>query len=764
MFEMLAGRRPFEGSTPLLSAIKRLNEPPPPISKLVPEIDSTWESVIMRCLEQDPLRRFHSAREVALALAHPPEPKNSTFERLQAIRISKVSRLSAGVLAGVLTMMAALWGVWTLGRHRPPPAALRWYQQGTRAIRDGTSFSAMNALQRAVDIDPAFSLAHARLAEAATDLDYIDKAKSEMLRASPPAFQSFFLSAEEKLRLQAVYLVLVKDFTNAAVRYKDLADKVSPEERASVLVDLGRAYESGGRFQEALASYADSITMDNQFSAAFLRRAELEGRQRLNDNATKDFQAAEQLYRSEGNSEGITEVSYQKALLLRRTGRLAEALPLAESALARARSDNDEFHQVKALLMLSFLLYNSGALDAGEQRAKEGIELARRAGIEALSASGLVDLGSALFIKGDNAGAEPYLRNAMETAQRFQDVQVQARAEMILEQVLVKTGRAEEAFAVSKQAMEHFEQVGDKSGSARAAIPAARILRDRGDYDQSALLFRQGLDLAERAKDQGTIALSEQGLGAVLLLQEKYPAALVNFNRSVKVSHEIGDPSQEAYSHLTRADALRLLGRYKEATEELEKAEQFDQRLNGLKPLLASINFSRAEMDLSRENLAKAEQDIRTMMEAAPSGNIVASEKRLLGLQRLTAGRVREGLSLCEEAVDMAQRFGDIGLLKNSQLALAQARLASGDKAAARELALALSVYFAEKGKRESELRALAIMIESTRGPERDLYVERVKTSLQRLRSDFGDDFLGFVARPDIHQIVMLAGLTFDVK
>jgi tetratricopeptide (TPR) repeat protein len=372
-----------------------------------------------------------------------------------------------------------------------------------------------------------------------------------------------------------------------------------------------------------------------------------------------------------------------------------------------------------------------------------------------------VDVGSALFIKGDNPGAELYLRGALETARRFQDVQVQARAEMILEQVLVKTGRAEEAFAVSKQAMEHFDKVGDRSGSARAAIPAARILRDRGDYGKSALLFRQGLDLAERAKDQGAIALSAQGLGAVLLLQEEYPAALVNFTRSVKVSHEIGDPTQEAYSHLTRADALRLLGRYKEATEELEKADQFDQRLNGLKPLRASIDFSRAEMDLSRVNLAEAEQDIRKMMDAAPSGNIVASEKRLLGLQRLAVGRVREGLSLCEEAVDMAKHFGDMGLLKNSELALAQARLASGDKAAARELALRLSVYFNEQGKRESELRALAITIEATRSPERDSYVEKSKASLRKLRSDFGDDFLGFAARPDIHQIIMLAGPDF---
>jgi serine/threonine protein kinase len=768
IYETITGRKPFTGDTPIASALKRLTDPAPAVSGQVPGLNASWEAAIMRCLERDPARRFQSPRDLVLALTEdraPTQTLTASPKRSWTNGIRSRTRPLA-IVASVsgLALLGTVFAVmWSLGRHHPPAAALRWYEQGTRALRDGTSFTAMSALQRAVDIDPAFSLAHARLAEAATDLDYFDKAKGEMLRASPPAFRSFFLSSEEKLRLEAVYFVLVNDFANAAAKYKELADQVSPEERASVLVDLGRAYESGVKFQEALASYTESIAKDNQFAAAFLRRAELEGRQRLNDNASNDFAAAEQLYRREGNSEGITEVSYQKALLLRRTGKLADARPLAENALERARSDRDEFHQVKALLMLSFLLYNSGDAEAGEQRGKEAIDLARRAGIESLSASGLAEVGMALFIKGDNRGAEVYLRDALETAKRFQDLQVQGRAEMTLEQVLMKTGRAEEAFAVLKDAMQHLEKAGDKSGTARAAILAARVLRDRGDYGQAAILFRQGLDLAERAKDQGAIALSAQGLGAVLLLQEKYPEALADFTRSAEVSHTSGDPSQEAYSHLTRADALRFLGRYKEASEELAKAEQLDEHLNAGKPLLASINFSRAEMDLSRLRLADAEQDIRGMQKAS-NAIIVASAKRLLGLQRLQTGRVREALTLCQEAGNMAKTLGDIALLKNSELALAQARLASGDKAGALELASTVLAYFGEKGKRESELRALAILIEATRGPERDRYVERAKASLATLRSDFAADFPGFAARPDIHQIITRAGLTSDVQ
>jgi serine/threonine protein kinase/tetratricopeptide (TPR) repeat protein len=759
MYEMVTGRKPFKGNTPFDSAMKRLREVPPDPVQQAPGLDSNWGVVILRCLEREPARRFQSAREVANALTSPPPRRSATLQLIQTIRKKTGTRVSAAVIIGVSIVLALLSGVWALGRHRPPASAVRWYQEGLRALRDGTSFTAMNALERAVQIDRDFSLAHARLAEAATDLDYIDKAKSEMLLASPPALQSFFLSSVEKLRLQAVYFVLVKDFAQGAAKYKELAAKVPLDERASVLVDLGRAYEGGGKFQDALASYSESIARDNQFAAAFLRRAVLEGRQQQNAKAVADFDTAEQLYQAEGNAEGITEVLYQRSSLLRRTGNLAQARAPAEKALEMARNSHDEYHQARALLMLSYLLYSSGEVEAGQQQAQEAIDLARRAGVEVLAASGLIDIGNALFNKGDSAAAEPYLRNALETARRFQAARVAARAELTLGQVLVNDGRTEEGLAVSKDAILQFEQSGDKSNAARAAIPVARMLRDQGEFEVSAQLFHDQLQLAERVKDDGGIAFAAQGLGSVLLLQEQYQAALASFDHSAQVSHAIGDVGTEAYSNVSRADALRSLGRFKEAEESLEAAERISQRLNGNKPLLASVNFSRAEMDLSRLKFAEVERDVRKMTDAAPTGPLVASEKRLQGLQRVAIGRVPEGLVLCEDAVERAKATKNLPLLKNSELALAQAKLESGDPAGALALASALAEYFGGKGQHESTLRALAVAAAATRGAYRTRYVEDAQSNLASLRQQLGDAFAGFTSRPDIHQIVTAAGL-----
>jgi hypothetical protein len=95
---------------------------------------------------------------------------------------------------------------------------------------------------------------------------------------------------------------------------------------------------------------------------------------------------------------------------------------------------------------------------------------------------------------------------------------------------------------------------------------------------------------------------------------------------------------------------------------------------------------------------------------------------------------------------------------------LAEAKLASGDAAGALAIVAPLVEYFGQQGQRESELRALAIAIAASRGPEHARYLESGTACLAKLRELLGDDFGGFVARPDIHQIVQHAGLTSAIK
>ncbi len=68
MYEMLTGRRPFEGDSAAGVALKRLNEPPPPLSTGIRPIPAALEDVVMRALARDPAQRYATAAEFATAL------------------------------------------------------------------------------------------------------------------------------------------------------------------------------------------------------------------------------------------------------------------------------------------------------------------------------------------------------------------------------------------------------------------------------------------------------------------------------------------------------------------------------------------------------------------------------------------------------------------------------------------------------------------------------------------------------------------------
>src|SRR5262245_55530949 len=69
LYEMLTGRKAFEGNSQasLIAAI--MNSDPPQITTLQPLIPTALEHTVKRCLEKDPDDRWQSVRDVRHSLA-----------------------------------------------------------------------------------------------------------------------------------------------------------------------------------------------------------------------------------------------------------------------------------------------------------------------------------------------------------------------------------------------------------------------------------------------------------------------------------------------------------------------------------------------------------------------------------------------------------------------------------------------------------------------------------------------------------------------
>ncbi|MCK4836050.1 MAG: serine/threonine protein kinase, partial [Candidatus Aminicenantes bacterium] len=70
LFELLSGEVPFKGDTPVDILMKIIQKDPPPLRKVNPRIPVDLETIVMKCIEKDPNRRYSSAKELAEDLQH----------------------------------------------------------------------------------------------------------------------------------------------------------------------------------------------------------------------------------------------------------------------------------------------------------------------------------------------------------------------------------------------------------------------------------------------------------------------------------------------------------------------------------------------------------------------------------------------------------------------------------------------------------------------------------------------------------------------
>ncbi len=79
LFELLTGRVPFEGESPVTIALRHVSEVPPPPSRLNPRVSPALDAVVLRALAKDPRDRFADADEFIAALsAAASSPQDAT--------------------------------------------------------------------------------------------------------------------------------------------------------------------------------------------------------------------------------------------------------------------------------------------------------------------------------------------------------------------------------------------------------------------------------------------------------------------------------------------------------------------------------------------------------------------------------------------------------------------------------------------------------------------------------------------------------------
>jgi serine/threonine protein kinase/Tfp pilus assembly protein PilF len=776
LYECITGRSAFAGQSVIEIGAQVIHVNPPAPSKITLGISSELDRITMKALEKKVDSRYQSAEEFlkdlrgvlpSLSPSQMAQPISRSTLPSVPLRTSALTtltetlrrpRVSLGTLAiavvGIVLVIAVLISITRPKPYKPTDAALKWYNDGTAALRNGLFLQAKLAFDQAVSADNNFALAHARLAETLSELEYTGDARTEMLRGLDLVPNRSQLPRVDALYLNAIQATVLGEFPNAIQAYNEIVSRDPTQPH--VYFDLGRAYERNNELEKAIDSYREATNRDSQLAAAFLRVGVLYGRKADEASALANFQQAETLYQALGSIEGQAEVSYERGFLFNKQEDPSKARQHLERALELARTARSEYQEIKTLLKLGDVASDERKVSLAQQHIQEALKLAQASGIENMTKRGLIDLGNTYNMDGKYAEAKKYYEQSLELAQKHKDVRNMARAQLSLASVSERLGEMDDVIPNVEQALPFYQKGSYRNELFLASILLARAKVHKGEYDEAFKAYNQALSVAEElGKAQESRAHSE--IGILLTKQGKYPEALPHFTTTTELLRILKQPKNEALSLINRANALWRLGKYEEAQSALNEASAIAEQVAAGNDITSWLHLARARMALSQRAWlrAKTESLKALSLSGTEFKTTIVEADFTYGLAQTFSGAAADGRVQCEKAVRLVTELGDAGRLSEALLALADIMLQSGDSQAALTTSRQAQELLTKLGRQDLEWLAWLITARATQkaGDESSAreHAKHATDLLAGLEHKWGaDNYAKYLARPDI--------------
>ncbi|MDI6733453.1 MAG: serine/threonine-protein kinase [Planctomycetota bacterium] len=128
LYHMLSGKRPFEGDTTVSIILKHINEKPPPLRQITPEIPETVSSIVHKMLEKDPDKRYQSTDELIddiTSAYNKISAEDSNARTITALTVpqkpvKKLINWKIVVGAGIVAMIIMI-GISNIKKKKQPP-------------------------------------------------------------------------------------------------------------------------------------------------------------------------------------------------------------------------------------------------------------------------------------------------------------------------------------------------------------------------------------------------------------------------------------------------------------------------------------------------------------------------------------------------------------------------------------------------------------------------------------------------------------------
>jgi tetratricopeptide (TPR) repeat protein len=281
---------------------------------------------------------------------------------------------------------------------------------------------------------------------------------------------------------------------------------LTQERRATLLNELGNLLEVEGKWQEAIASFEQSL----------------------------------QTKRELGDVHGVAQTLTNLGIVYANQGKWHEAIAAYEQSLQTFRELGDVHGVAQTLMYLGFVYSEEKwqeAIAAFEQSLQTFRELGDVHGV----AQTLMRLGIVYRQQGKWHEAIAAFEQSLQTKRELGDVHGLAQTLANLGIVYRQQGKWHEAIAAFEQSLQTFRQLGDVHGLAQTLGNLGLVYHQQGKWHEAIAAYEESLQISRQLGDVHGVAQTLNDLGNVYRQQGKWQEAIAAFEQSLQTFRELGD-------------------------------------------------------------------------------------------------------------------------------------------------------------------------------------------------------------------------------
>ena len=580
---------------------------------------------------------------------------------------------------------------------RPPTsrprtvAAAFAYTEARNALAQGNSALALNFLQRAVDEDPEFALAYARMSQVYGTLGYDDRARSfaekasHFVRGETPVVDALFIQANLAERAY--------DYPSAEQKYRELI-RLYPDD-PDAYAGLAVVHTGQGRYPLAIARYREALQFDSNYVVVHRQLGVLYARTGDFTKALEHGQRALNLCRAIGNREGEIEALRSLGEIYRTQGNLSKAWEVAQEASHLAQSLGYEASILGAEKFLGDVLATQGKPEEARRHYRTVIETSAEVRNNRWQAQTLMNIGVTYLNQGDLAMAVQYVESSLAEGRRYGEYRdfptLRQRAQSLtnLGGILIEYGPdPDRGEHYVEEALSVFQTYGDVRWEANNRLHLGMYNLNAGRFQQANQGLEQARELFQKSAAPARVTLATYDIARAFFFQNRYEQARQAADNALAMAGDRQDPLQLSLVQILSGWIYLRLGDTDRARALLEEGLRSAQK-NGYGELLPDAYAALGELYLESGDRDRArsyfQQGAALWKEPSVSESSIEARSGL-GLLLAEQGASERGLAECRATLERARRLQHRHTIARATLNLAQVHLLR------REPALALQV------------------------------------------------------------------------